>query len=265
MLSFAIKLRECAAMESDNSDDDYLSRLLAFMWRFRLLCAAIILAGAIIGPFRHRQTFPLRTTLSLRLVSPSVGYKHGDFWAASGKAWLTELTTVAAKSSTPQLQISVLTARDPWQLTVVALHSATEGVEGTLLQVVEKAGQLLHPGEGPAEIFDPKFVTPVRAAKDSRGLMAELRYHLTELEKLLGNSSGGSRDQCRCPRITLRSLSRAICLRYRFKAFRIIHGMSGFMCKRVGILRMPYLPGKRGRWALRRSEQSPVIWSERQF
>ncbi len=82
--------------EEIQSDDDYVIRLFAFMWRYRILFAGVILTSGLISVVLDQSSLPYRTVMSVRLVSPCVAYKHREYWEPSSKAWRSQLNAAAS-------------------------------------------------------------------------------------------------------------------------------------------------------------------------
>ena len=177
------------ATEDAAADDDYFVRLLAFIWRFRGICVLILAMGAGAGVAVQSRSLPLRTTLSLRLVSPCVAYRHSDYWTPSGKAWRSQLTAGATKYAEPRLQITVHAGQDPWLLKVTADHNARDAVEDVLRNLVRETEEQLGVTRGMPLWSNALNSETAPPASNPAGLMVQLRLKLTRLEELLAENS----------------------------------------------------------------------------
>lgn len=163
------------------SDDDYVVRLLGFIWRFRKAFALMLLLGVTIAALNHHSEYPFRTTLNLRLVSPCVAYRHVDYWVPSGKAWRSQLMAASENHKSAELLISVHAGSEPWLLSLTADHSTQESAELLLVDLVRDVERQLgsHETSAPDKNLSPFPIV------DSAAMMTQLRVSLTSLEESL--------------------------------------------------------------------------------
>jgi hypothetical protein len=215
--------------------EDSLVYILSTLWRFRILCLVIIIAGACFGVATKQRSFPFRTTLALRLVSPCVSYRHTDFWDPASQVWRSQLGQTSWKYYKDDLQITVRMGEKPWLLTVVADHMQTGAAESVLRDLAAETESQLF-----GQSLDEEVVTsPARAANDAAmnpdSLMVELCSTLTQLEELLAacetktgdNKTGDNQG-------AVRQMTRA-------SHFDRPHQMSGTLSS-VPIESVPYYP-----------------------
>jgi hypothetical protein len=162
-------------------DDDYVVRLLGFIWRFRKAFAVMLLSGVAIAALNHHSEHQFRTTLNLRLVSPCVAYRHVDYWVPSGKAWRSQLIAASENYKNAELLISVHAGSEPWLLSLTADHPTPESAEMILVDLIRDVDRQLGSHETSA-IEKNQSLFPII---DSAGMMTQLRVSLTSLEESL--------------------------------------------------------------------------------
>lgn len=174
--------------ETSESDDDYFVRFLAYLWRYRIVCLLIVMAGSMIGVVSQRSGLPLRTTMSLRLVSPFMSYRNRDYWTLSAKVWRSELEAIAAKHTSPNLKIVVAAGTEPWLLTVSAEHGSDTQTEQLLKQLLNEAERQLGADRLPDDTNVPSAVPASSYSPETSRILSGLRQELSKTEELLQGS-----------------------------------------------------------------------------
>lgn len=171
--------------DESQPDDDYFIRLLAFMWRYCILFAAIILSSSLISVVLHQSSLPYRTVISVRLVSPCVAYKHREYWEPSSKSWRSQLNAAASAYQTSELRIVATVGEEPWLIALTAEHKEDSRVEGLLRDLVGEAERQLGVSQFGVKDADESGLGQTNSSIGSSALMLELRQKLTKIEQAL--------------------------------------------------------------------------------
>ena len=138
----------------------------------------------------HQPALPERTTMSLRLVSPCVAYRHHDFWNPSSAAWRSQLNAAASKHQSRDLKVVVNAGQEPWLLPVTAEHEQNDEIEQFLTGLVKEAESQLGVTESSGDAGDTSVAGEQAANVGSSNLMLSLRRRLEKLDRLVVQPQG---------------------------------------------------------------------------
>ena len=173
--------------DADGDDDnDGVVRLLAFIWRYRIAVILILGTSSLLSVLFHEAALPFRTTMSLRLVSPCIAYRHHDFWNPSSAAWRSQLNAVASKHQSRDLKVVVNAGQEPWLLTVTAEHEQNDEIEHLLRSLVIETETQLGVTESFGGVRETSGAGEEVVNISSSNLMLSLRRTLEKLDRLLG-------------------------------------------------------------------------------